>query len=161
MPTIAAIKKPLIKPKAVKPLYIKEKVTKVTTAKTSKRPARRVSLANEISRFQGGVNKLPKSQQKIATRNLMQKLEARQRYIQTNIEKINRNLNRYRFQRENIEFLKRSRLQELQRTNKNQYKIWDLAEKNLVAGQRPADLLRAGYTVSEVAAGVFKLKTKK
>ena len=53
MPTIVAIKKPLIKPKAVKPLYIKEKVTKVTTAKTSKRPAGRVSLANEISRFQG------------------------------------------------------------------------------------------------------------
>lgn len=161
MPTIAAIKKPLIKPKAVKPLYIKGKVTTAETAKTSKRPAGRVSLAKKISSIQGRVNKLPNSQQKIATRNLLGQLEARQRYIQTNIEKINRNLNRYRFQRENIEFLKRSRLQELQRTNKNQYKIWDLAEKNLVAGQRPADLLRAGYTVSEVAAGVFKLKTKK
>ena len=90
----------------------------------------------------------------------MQKLEARQRYIQTNIEKINRNLNRYRFQEKILNF-KRSRLQELQRTNKNQYKIWDLAEKNLVAGQRPADLLRAGYTVSEVTAGVYRLKTKR
>lgn len=158
MPNVTA-RKPISRrpPIEVKNAMIRQELLK----KASRRPAERVDLAKQISEFDKTVNRLPENKKPIVQKQFLRKLEARHNYIQANIEKISQNLQRYRFNEKNITFLSTMRKQELKRTNNNQYKMWDYAEQKLKARYKPVELLKAGYTVEEVTAGLFRLETKR
>ncbi|HOZ36006.1 MAG TPA: hypothetical protein PLK55_03420 [archaeon] len=159
MPAIAA-RKPISR----KPMEIKNSILRqreLAKVSTKKRELKRENLSKEISEFDKKVNRLPENKRPIVQKQLLRKLEARHNYIQANIEKISQNLHRYKFNEKNITFLETLRKQEVKRTNNNQYQMWDYAEQKLKAGYKPIELLKAGYNVGEVTAGVFRLETKR
>lgn len=144
------------KPMEVKNAMIRQELLK----KTARRPAERVSLEKEMSGLDKRLERLPENKRQVVKRELLQRLEARHNTIRSNVEKINSSLSRYKFEEKNIKFLEIMRKQELKRTNKNEYQMWNFAEQKLKAGYKPAELLRAGYTVNEVTAGLYRLEIK-
>ena len=97
----------------------------------------------------------------MARKQFLQRLEARHNTIRSNVETVNANLRKYKFDEKNTKFLEIMRKQELKKINNNKYQMWDFAEQKLKAGYKPAELLRAGYTVEEVTAGIYRLETRR